>query len=124
MPQGHVVNDNRWRAAGGKRCESKIEWEEERYPDPSGWKHWLDEQGLVTTLDFNRCIARFSDGWDPAFNLPPIDNIEFAGLARFAGETAGSGCHHTALGYGYDELAGRKRAKYSRQDEDSCRQRA
>lgn len=77
LPLDHVVNDNRWRAAGGKRCESKIEWDEERYPDPAAWQRWLDGQGLVTTLDFNRCIARHSDGWVPAFNLPPIDNIEF-----------------------------------------------
>ena len=81
LPLDHVVNDNRWRAAGGKRCESKIEWDEERYPDPAAWKWWLDEQGLVSTLDFNRCIARFSDGWQAAFNLPPIDNIEFADSA-------------------------------------------
>ncbi|MEM8816084.1 MAG: TIM-barrel domain-containing protein [Pseudomonadota bacterium] len=81
LPLDHVVNDNRWRAAGGKRCESKIEWDRERYPDPAAWKQWLNEQGLVTTLDFNRCIARFSDGWLPAFNLPPIDNIEFADSA-------------------------------------------
>ena len=81
LPLDHVVNDNRWRAAGGKRCESKIEWDDERYPDPAGWKRWLDEHGLVTTIDFNRCIARFSDGWKPAFNLPPIDNIEFADSA-------------------------------------------
>lgn len=81
LPLDHVVNDNRWRAAGGKRCESKIEWDRERYPDPAAWSDWLDEQGLVSTIDFNRCIARFSDGWDPAFNLPPIDNIEFADSA-------------------------------------------
>ncbi|MDJ0918082.1 MAG: glycoside hydrolase family 31 protein [Woeseiaceae bacterium] len=81
LPLDHVVNDNRWRAAGGKRCESKIEWDPERYPDPAAWKRWLDEQGLVSTLDFNRCIARFSEGWDPSFNLPPIDNIEFADSA-------------------------------------------
>jgi alpha-D-xyloside xylohydrolase len=81
LPLDHVVNDNRWRAAGGKRCESKIEWDEDRYPDPSEWNRWLDNHGLVTTIDFNRCIARFSDGWEPAFNLPPIDNIEFADSA-------------------------------------------
>ena len=77
LPLDHVVNDNRWRAAGGKRCESKIEWDEERYPDPADWANWLDEHGLVSTIDFNRCIARFSEDWDPAFNLPRIDNIEF-----------------------------------------------
>ncbi|MEM1412086.1 MAG: TIM-barrel domain-containing protein [Pseudomonadota bacterium] len=81
LPLDHVVNDNRWRAAGGKRCESKIEWDAGRYPDPAAWKRWLDAQGLVSTLDFNRCIARLSDGWQPAFNLPPIDDIEFANSA-------------------------------------------
>ena len=77
LPLDHIVNDNRWRAAGGKRCESKIEWDEVRYPDPADWKRWLDANGLTMTIDFNRCIARFSDGWDPSFNLPQIDNIEF-----------------------------------------------
>ncbi|MCG8370229.1 MAG: DUF5110 domain-containing protein [Proteobacteria bacterium] len=81
LPLDHVVNDNRWRAAGGKRCESRIEWDEERYPDPAAWKRWLDERGLVTTIDFNRCIARYSEGWKPAFNLPAIDDIEFADSA-------------------------------------------
>ncbi|MEO0345560.1 MAG: TIM-barrel domain-containing protein [Pseudomonadota bacterium] len=81
LPLDHVVNDNRWRAGGGKRCESRIEWDSERYPDPAAWQHWLEAEGLVLTLDFNRCIARFSDGWQPAFNLPPIDNIEFADSA-------------------------------------------
>lgn len=81
LPLDHVVNDNRWRAAGGKRCVSKLAWDSERYPDPAAWKRWLDEQGLVSTLDFNRCIARLSDGWQPAFNLPAIDDIEFANSA-------------------------------------------
>ncbi|MEM9530313.1 MAG: TIM-barrel domain-containing protein [Pseudomonadota bacterium] len=81
LPLDHVVNDNRWRAAGGKRCESKIEWDPERYPDPAAWSRWLNEHGLVATLDFNRCIARYSEGWQAAFNLPPIDNIEFADSA-------------------------------------------
>lgn len=81
LPLDHVVNDNRWRAAGGKRCESKLEWDRSRYPDPRSWKQWLDKRGLVTSIDFNRCIASHSDGWQPAFNLPPIDNIEFADSA-------------------------------------------
>ena len=81
LPLDHIINDNRWRAGGGKRCESRIEWDRDRFPDPAAWKRWLDEQGLVTTIDFNRCIARFSAGWDPSFNLPEIDNIEFADSA-------------------------------------------
>ena len=76
-PLDHVINDNRWRAAGGKRCESKLAWDAERYPAPAAYQQWLKEHGLVFTLDFNRCIARKSAGWQPSFNLPNIDNIQF-----------------------------------------------
>jgi alpha-glucosidase (family GH31 glycosyl hydrolase) len=76
-PLDHVVNDNRWRAAGGKRCESKIEWDESRYPDPAEYGRWLKQNGIVTTLDFNRCIGQFSEGWKVDFNLPETGNIEF-----------------------------------------------
>lgn len=76
-PLDHVVNDNRWRAAGGKRCESKIEWDKERYPDPEDYANWLAENGLVTTLDFNRCIGQFSEGWKAEFNLPQTGKIDF-----------------------------------------------
>lgn len=76
-PLDHLINDNRWRAAGGKRCESKLAWDSGRYPDPAAYKKWLDEHGLVYTLDFNRCIASKSEGWKPSFNLPNIDNIQF-----------------------------------------------
>lgn len=77
FPLDHVVNDNRWRAAGGKRCESKIEWDKERYPDPKAYADWLSENGLVTTLDFNRCIGQFSEGWQTSFNLPQTGKIDF-----------------------------------------------
>ena len=76
-PLDHVVNDNRWRAAGGKRCESKLAWDKERYPNPAQYQQWLKENGLVLTLDFNRCIAKKSQGWKPSFNLPEIDNVQF-----------------------------------------------
>jgi len=76
-PLDHVINDNRWRAAGGKRCESKLEWDAARYPDPAAYGRWLAESGLVATLDFNRCIARFSDGWKAEFNLPETGEIDF-----------------------------------------------
>ena len=74
----HVINDNRWRAAGGKRCESKLEWDKERYPDPAEYAKWLVENGLVATLDLNRCIAQFSEGWKAEFNLPDSGKIDFA----------------------------------------------
>lgn len=81
LPIDHVVNDNRWRAAGGKRCESKIEWDKGRYPSPAAYKKWLDENDLTITLDFNRCIGQYSDGWDASFNLPQTGEIEFPNSA-------------------------------------------
>ena len=76
-PLDHVVNDNRWRAAGGKRCESKLEWDPTRYPKPAAYQQWLASNGLTITLDFNRCIGQYSDGWQPSFNLPETGEIEF-----------------------------------------------
>lgn len=76
-PLDHVVNDNRWRAAGGKRCESKLAWDLGRYPKPEDYGKWLDEQGLVLTLDFNRCIGQYSKGWTPEFNIPETGEIDF-----------------------------------------------
>lgn len=77
-PLDHLVNDNRWRAAGGQRCVSKLEWDKERYPDPKAYAEWQKAQGLVMTLDFNRCIGQFSDGWKPEFNIPETGEIDFA----------------------------------------------
>ena len=77
FPIDHVVNDNRWRAGGGKRCESYIEWDRTRYPNPEDYHKWLQEQGLTLTLDFNRCIGQFSEGWKPEFNIPVTDSIDF-----------------------------------------------
>lgn len=81
FPLDHLVNDNRWRAAGGERCRSKIEWDRTRFPDPAAFKRWLDQQGLVSTLDFNRCIAQFSEGWERGFNLPEPGKIDFGDSA-------------------------------------------
>ncbi|MFP2994786.1 TIM-barrel domain-containing protein [Spongiivirga sp. MCCC 1A20706] len=77
FPLDHIVNDNRWRAGGGKRCESFIEWDRGRYPNPTDYKKWTDEQGLSMTIDFNRCIGQFSEGWKPEFNIPVTDGINF-----------------------------------------------
>lgn len=76
-PLDHVVNDNRWRAGGGKRCEARMEWDRERYPDPKAYADWLAKEGLITTLDINRCIAQYSKGWKAAFNIRQPKNIEF-----------------------------------------------
>ncbi len=77
LPLDHLINDNRWRAGGGERCLSRFAWDPTRYPDPAAFERWLTAEGLVATLDFNRCIAAQSDGWRPEFNLPGTDQVEF-----------------------------------------------
>jgi len=81
FPIDHLVNDNRWRACGGTRCESCFEWDTTRYPDPAEYERWIRKNGLVTTIDFNRCIARKSDGWQASFNIPQGDSIDFGDSA-------------------------------------------
>jgi alpha-glucosidase (family GH31 glycosyl hydrolase) len=76
-PIDHMVNDNRWRAGGGERCMSRFEWDAGRYPDPAAFHRWMAEQGLVATLDFNRCIANQSQGWQQSYNLPNPGVVEF-----------------------------------------------
>jgi alpha-D-xyloside xylohydrolase len=78
FPLDHIVNDNRWRAGGGKRCESYLDWDRGRYPQPAEYAQWLKQNGLVTTIDVNRCILQFSEGWQPAFNVPAVSGIDFA----------------------------------------------
>jgi alpha-glucosidase (family GH31 glycosyl hydrolase) len=77
LPLDHLVNDNRWRAGGGQRCVSRFDWDAVRYPDPAGFAAWRRGQGLLSTVDFNRCIAKHSEGWQPAFNLPGTEAVEF-----------------------------------------------
>jgi alpha-glucosidase (family GH31 glycosyl hydrolase) len=81
FPFDHIVNDNRWRAGGGKRCESYFDWDSTRYPDPQEYERWITEHRLILTIDFNRCIASHSDGWKPSFNLPQSDSIDFGDSA-------------------------------------------
>lgn len=76
-PLDHIVNDNRWRAGGGQRCLSYFDWDTTRYPDPAEYQQWVKKNGLITTLDFNRCIAVQSEGWKPSFNLPQNEGIDF-----------------------------------------------
>ena len=76
-PVDHMVNDNRWRAGGGERCVSRFEWDPGRYPDPAAFRAWMKGEGLVATLDFNRCIANQSAGWQASFNLPQPGSVEF-----------------------------------------------
>ncbi len=77
FPLDHIVNDNRWRAGGGQRCQSYFDWDTTRYPDPKEYAEWVRSNGLILTLDFNRCIASHSEGWDPSFNIPKSDSIDF-----------------------------------------------
>ncbi|MCK9408698.1 MAG: TIM-barrel domain-containing protein [Bacteriovoracaceae bacterium] len=77
FPLDHIVNDNRWRAGGGQRCLSYFDWDLARYPDPKEYEQWVRKNGLILTLDFNRCIASHSEGWHPSFNIPEPDSIDF-----------------------------------------------
>jgi len=77
FPLDHLINDNRWRAGGGKRCESYFDWDRTRFPDPAEYERWLKANGLVTTIDFNRCIAQRSEGWSPSYNVPVTAGIDF-----------------------------------------------
>ncbi len=76
-PLDHIVNDNRWRAGGGQRCLSYFDWDSIRYPNPHEYAQWVKSNGLIVTLDFNRCIAVQSEGWKPTYNLPQNKGIEF-----------------------------------------------
>lgn len=78
----HMVNDNRWRAAGGERCNSKFDWDKNRYPNPRKFEEWATLEHLVLTLDFNRCIAPHTDGYDKtAFNIPNSEGMDFSDAA-------------------------------------------
>lgn len=78
FPLDHLINDNRWRAGGGKRCESYFDWDRTRFPDPGEFERWLRAQGLMATIDFNRCIAHRSDGFKQSYNIPDTSGIDFA----------------------------------------------
>jgi alpha-glucosidase (family GH31 glycosyl hydrolase) len=77
FPIDHIINDNRWRAGGGKRCESYFDWDSSRYPDPREYEKWVKLNGLILTIDFNRCIAAHSDGWKASYNIPQPDGVDF-----------------------------------------------
>ncbi|MFA6542190.1 MAG: TIM-barrel domain-containing protein [Bacteroidota bacterium] len=81
FPIDHIINDNRWRAGGGERCRSYFDWDPVRYPDPKEYERWIRSNGLILTLDFNRCIASHSEGWKPSYNIPDADSIDFGDSA-------------------------------------------
>ena len=77
FPIDHLINDNRWRAGGGKRCESYFEWDPTRFSNPHEYEQWVKANGLAVTIDFNRCIASKSERWNSSFNIPNSDSIDF-----------------------------------------------
>jgi alpha-D-xyloside xylohydrolase len=76
IPIDHLINDNRWRAGGGKRCESFFDWDKGRFPDPAEYAAWLKDNGLITTIDYNRCISVGSEGWSSSYNVPFASNVD------------------------------------------------
>ena len=76
FPIDHLINDNRWRAGGGKRCDSCFAWDSTRFPDPAEYGRWVRAHGLFVTIDFNRCIAARSEGWSESFNIPVTEGID------------------------------------------------
>ncbi|WNV85601.1 TIM-barrel domain-containing protein [Umezawaea sp. Da 62-37] len=57
------VHDNRWRAGSGNWSGSWFEFSPVRWPDPAGFKKWADENGVLTTLDYNRNNSNEMAGW-------------------------------------------------------------
>ena len=76
IPFDHIINDNRWRAGGGKRCESYFDWDKTRYPNPEEYAGWLKKNGIFITIDLNRCICEGSEGWKDSFNIPFADKVD------------------------------------------------
>jgi len=81
IPFDHIINDNRWRAGGGQRCESYFDWDRTRYPDPAEYESWIKKNGLILTIDFNRCISMKSDGWKKSYNVPHAEKVDFGDAA-------------------------------------------
>lgn len=77
IPFDHIINDNRWRAGGGKRCQSYFDWDLNRYPNPAEYESWIKKNGLVLTVDYNRCISDQSEGWEKSFNIPHAEKVDF-----------------------------------------------
>ncbi|WP_305790237.1 TIM-barrel domain-containing protein [Symbioplanes lichenis] len=67
------VNDNRWREGSGEWAGSWFEFSRQRWPDPAGFKRWADEQGVLTTLDYNRNNSNEMAGWSPSYSFAPAD---------------------------------------------------
>ncbi|MEV4641338.1 TIM-barrel domain-containing protein [Actinoplanes sp. NPDC049548] len=77
FPLDVQVHDNRWRAGSGAWSGSWFEFSAERWPDPAGFKRWADENGILTTLDYNRNNSNEMAGWvggpPPGFSFRAAD---------------------------------------------------
>ncbi len=71
------VHDNRWRAGSGSWSGSWFEFSPVRWPDPAGFKDWARENGVLTTLDYNRNNSNEMAGWVPG----PPPGYSFAASA-------------------------------------------
>ncbi|MCS7477783.1 TIM-barrel domain-containing protein [Umezawaea endophytica] len=65
FPLDVQVHDNRWRAGSGAWSGSWFEFSSTRWPDPAGFKNWAAENGVLTTLDYNRNNSNEMAGWIP-----------------------------------------------------------
>ncbi len=70
FPLDHLVFDNDWRQGSGAWSGSSFAFSGERWPHPEAFAAWYRPLGLSVTLDLNMNVAKNSDGWKPAFNLP------------------------------------------------------
>ncbi|MBL7253462.1 TIM-barrel domain-containing protein [Paractinoplanes lichenicola] len=77
FPLDLQVHDNRWRAGSGGWSGSWFEFDAGRWPDPAGFKRWADEQGISTSLDYNRNNSNLMAGWvpgpPPGYSFQPAD---------------------------------------------------
>ncbi|MEV7625363.1 TIM-barrel domain-containing protein [Actinoplanes sp. NPDC089786] len=77
FPLDLQVHDNRWRAGSGGWNGSWFEFDAQRWPDPAGFKRWADEQGILTSLDYNRNNSHLMAGWKPGpppgYSFQPAD---------------------------------------------------
>ncbi|GLZ01756.1 hypothetical protein Acsp02_90070 [Actinoplanes sp. NBRC 103695] len=80
FPLDLQVHDNRWRAGSGGWNGSWFEFDAQRWPDPAGFKRWADENGIITSLDYNRNNSSLMAGWRPG--PPPGYSFQPADIAR------------------------------------------
>lgn len=80
FPLDCAIFDNVWRAGGGGWQDSWFEFDKARYPDPSAFEKWSNDQGLIVSLDLNRNNVDQCAGWKPEYVIPNTgkDYIDFS----------------------------------------------